>query len=162
MNTKPQLQKRPLLTGAVFSRSALAMLAALCVSKVTAQTPTADETLQLSVFQVSTAKDKGYRAGNSVSATRIDTPIKDLPFAVNAFTQQFITDTGARDLFDVVQYAPGVTSGGREFNAGNAVYTIRGFDQKPQHNGFAGDAYVDTVAIERVEVVKGPASVLYG
>jgi iron complex outermembrane receptor protein len=121
-----------------------------------------DEVIKLSEFQVNTSADKGYRAGNSVSATRIDTPIKDLPFAISAFTQQFITDVGARDLFDVVQYAPGVTSAGREFNAGNAVYTIRGFDQTPQHNGFVGEGYVDTVSVERVEVVKGPSSVLYG
>ena len=133
---------------------------------VRAQTPPAaatnDEIVKLSEFQVSTSSDKGYRAGNSVSATRIDTPIKDLPFAISAFTQQFIIDIGARDLWDVAQYAPSVTSSGREFNAGNAVYTIRGFDQKPQHDGFTGDAYVDTVNVERVEVVKGPASVLYG
>jgi iron complex outermembrane receptor protein len=142
---------------------------ALAASTAVAQTnnPAApasatNEVIQLSAFQVSTSADRGYRAGNSVSATRIDTPIKDLPFAVSAFTQQFITDIGARDLFDVVQYAPSVTSAGREFNAGNAVYTIRGFDQAPQRNGFVGDAYVDTVSVERVEVVKGPSSVLYG
>jgi iron complex outermembrane receptor protein len=111
---------------------------------------------------VSTSADKGYRAGNSVSATRIDTPIKDLPFAISAFTQQFISDIGARDLFDVVQYAPSVTSAGREFNGGNAVYTIRGFDQAPQHDGFVGEVYIDTTTVERVEVVKGPSSVLYG
>jgi iron complex outermembrane receptor protein len=122
----------------------------------------AGDVVRLSEFQVTTSADKGYRAGNSVSATRIDTPIKDLPFAISAFTQQFITDIGARDLFDVVQYAPGVTSAGREFNAGNAVYTIRGFDQTPQHNGFVGEGYIDTVSVERVEVVKGPSSMLYG
>jgi iron complex outermembrane receptor protein len=124
--------------------------------------PAGDDVVRLSEFQVSSSADKGYRAGNSVSATRIDTPIKDLPFAISAFTQQFITDVGARDLFDVVQYAPSVTSSGREFNAGNAVYTIRGFDQTPQHNGFVGEGYIDTVSVERVEVVKGPSSVLYG
>jgi iron complex outermembrane receptor protein len=121
-----------------------------------------DDVVRLSEFQVTSSADRGYRAGNSVSATRIDTPIKDLPFAISAFTPQFIADIGARDLFDVVQYAPGVTSAGREFNAGNAVFTIRGFDQAPQHNGFVGEGYVDTVSIERVEVVKGPSSVLYG
>ncbi len=120
------------------------------------------EVVKLDVFSVSTSADVGYRAGNSVSATRIDTPIKELPFAVSAFTPAFITDINARDLWDVVQYAPGVTSAGKEFTAGNALYTIRGFDQKPQRNGFVGDAYVDTVGIERVEVVKGPASLLYG
>lgn len=125
MSTHSHLLRRAL--SAAFSCAALA---------AHAQTPPpaakpADDIVKLSEFQVSTSADKGYRAGNSVSATRIDTPIKDLPFAVSAFTQQFITDIGARDLFDVVQYAPGVTSAGREFNAGNAVYTIRGFTRPP-------------------------------
>jgi len=65
----------------------------LCV-QLTAQTPPAaravsssePEAMKLSSFVVSTQADVGYRAGNSVSATRIDTPIKDLPFAVTAFT----------------------------------------------------------------------------
>ncbi|HRE80628.1 MAG TPA: TonB-dependent receptor plug domain-containing protein [Opitutaceae bacterium] len=130
---------------------------------VPAQPPASrDAVVELSAFEVSTALDRGYRAGNSVSATRIDTPIKDLPFAVSAFTQQFIQDTGSTELFDLVRYAPGVTSGGKEFTGGKSVFTIRGFDQQPQRNGFVGNTYVDTVAIERVEVVKGPASVLYG
>ncbi|MEY2880008.1 MAG: Ferripyoverdine receptor precursor [Verrucomicrobiota bacterium] len=141
---------------------ALAALAAPAQPAAPVSAAAGDEVVKLSEFQVSTSADKGYRAGNSVSATRIDTPIKDLPFAISAFTSQFITDIGARDLFDVVQYAPSVTSAGREFNAGNAVYTIRGFDQAPQHNGFVGEGYVDTVSVDRVEVVKGPSSVLYG
>jgi iron complex outermembrane receptor protein len=125
--------------------------------------------LELPTFSVSTTKDQGYRAGNSVSGTRIDTPIKELPFAVNAFTQQFITDIGARNLSDIVAYAPGVTSGSRQIVNGDASYMIRGFQQAPQTNGFStpnssvtGGPYVDSVAIERVEVVKGPASLLYG
>jgi iron complex outermembrane receptor protein len=152
----------------VKARSQLAAIAAWPATLLSAQSPTTNPvaaeggTVQLDVFTVSTSADVGYRAANSVSATRMDTPIKDLPFAVSAFPAQFIADVNARDLWDVVQYAPGVTSAGKEFTAGNAVYTIRGFDQKPQRNGFAGDAYVDTVAIERIEVVKGPASLLYG
>ncbi|MCX6932961.1 MAG: TonB-dependent receptor plug domain-containing protein [Verrucomicrobia bacterium] len=154
------------LRGAALARALFVVLSATALRAQTqsaaAARPAGEEVITLSEFQVSTTADKGYRAGNSVSATRINTPIKDLPFAISAFTQQFITDIGARDLFDVVQYAPGVTSAGREFNAGNAVYAIRGFDQSPQRNGFVGEGYVDTVSIERVEVVKGPSSVLYG
>ena len=118
----------------------------------------------LSAFEVSTASDRGYRAGNSVSATRIDTPIKDLPFAVSAFTEQFINDIGARELMDVAIYAPGVTSGAKEFTQGNNRYSIRGFDGDvtPQRNGFIGNRYVDAGNIQRVEIVKGPASLLYG
>ncbi len=126
-------------------------------------TPAGDEIVRLSEFQVTTSADKGYRAGNSVSATRIDTPIRDLPFSVSAFTEQFIVDINARDLIDIVKYAPGVTSAGRDFNAGNTRYNIRGFDQlMPQRNGFVGTAYIDTVNVQRVEIVKGPASILYG
>ncbi len=142
--------------------AALALAALSAHAQSTTAPAAGGEVIRLSEFQVSTSADKGYRAGNSVSATRIDTPIKDLPFAVSAFTSQFISDIGARDLIDVVQYAPSVTSVAREFNAGNALYAIRGFDQAPQHNGFVGEGYVDTVSIERVEVVKGPSSMLYG
>src|SRR4051812_36251138 len=103
-------------------------LAALCLPALVLRAQTSnpaaaaeagEDVVKLSEFQVTTSADKGYRAGNSVSATRIDTPIKDLPFSISAFTPQFISDIGARDLWDVVQYAPGVTSSGREFNAGN-------------------------------------------
>jgi iron complex outermembrane receptor protein len=148
--------RRLLIAGACFS------LIAIMHAQTTTPATTDDEEITLGTFQVNTTKDVGYRAGNSVSATRFNTAIKDLPFAVSAFTQQFITDTGARDLFDVARYAPGVSSAGREFNGGNASYNIRGFAQSPQRNGFGGTNYVDTVDIERVEVVKGPASVLYG
>src|SRR3954463_4626425 len=95
---------------------------ALFSPQLLAQAVPAPETVQLPTFTVSTTQDVGYRAGNSVSATRIDTPIKDLPFTVSAFTEQFITDLGARELVDVVSYAPGVTSGAKEFVAGNTRF----------------------------------------
>ena len=84
-------------------RRALGAAFALAAGGVHAQSnapASGDDVVKLSEFQVSTSADKGYRAANSVSATRIDTPIKDLPFAISAYTQQFITDIGARDLFD--------------------------------------------------------------
>lgn len=129
--------------------------------------PTGDageKLLILDTFQVTTTRDRGYLAGNSVSATRVDTPIKDLPFSISAFTEQFIEDIGAVELVDVAIFAPGVTSGAKEFTQGNNRYSIRGFDGDiaPQRNGFVGNRYVDSGNIQRVEVVKGPASLLYG
>ncbi len=151
----------------VHAVSALLAFAAAPSAGAQVQNPAAaaagQEVIKLSEFQVTASADKGYRAGNSISATRIETAIKDLPFTVNAFTDQFIADVGARDLFDVVKYAPGVTSSAREFNAGNTRFSLRGFDQlMPQRNGFVGTAYMDTVNVQRVEIVKGPASILYG
>jgi iron complex outermembrane receptor protein len=138
---------------------------AALIAQTAAPVPPRDsETITLSEFQVTTASDKGYRAGNSVSATRIDTPIKDLPFSVTAFTEQFIQDIGARELVDIAVFAPGVTSGAKEFTQGNNRYSIRGFDGDvtPQRNGFVGNRYVDAGNVQRVEVVKGPSSLLYG
>src|SRR5258708_1214273 len=126
--------------------------------------PVAPEVVKLPTFTVSMSQDVGYRAGNSVSATRIDTPIKDLPFTISAFTEQFIEDIGATDLQDILRFAPGVPSGDKSFVAGNNRFSIRGFDGDvpPQRNGFAGNRNVDAANVARVEVVKGPASLLYG
>ncbi len=130
------------------------------------------ETVSLPQFTISAARDKGYQANDSVSGSRIDTLIKDLPFTVDAFTPQFIEDIGAVDLTDIVAYSPGVSQATRGQVAGDCVYTIRGFQNAPQVNGFVSPNSigqtntsgpdVDAVAIERVEVVKGPASLLYG
>lgn len=151
------------LPSALVALAAALSLAPVGLAQTDSPPPPKEETLQLSPFTVSTEQDRGYLAGNSVSATRIDTAIKDLPFTINAFTEQFITDTGARDLQDIVKYAPGVTGAGREFVSGNTRFNIRGFDTSaPQRNGFVGARYVDPVNIQRVEVVKGPASLLYG
>lgn len=129
-----------------------------------ARSAATEETVALPAFTVSTKKDVGYRATNSVSATRTDIPIKDLPFSISAFTEQFIDDIGSLELLDIVAFAPGVTSGAKEFTQGNNRYSIRGFDGDvtPQRNGFRGNRYVDSGNIDRVEVVKGPASLLYG
>lgn len=123
---------------------------------------TAPEVVKLSTFTVTAAMDKGYQAGNSVSATRIDTPIKDLPFAVSAFTEQFLADIGTRELSDVLKFAPSVTSGSEGFSSGNAFVMVRGFQSVPQRNGLYSPLYVDGSLIQRVEVVKGPASLFYG
>ncbi|HEX9783384.1 MAG TPA: TonB-dependent receptor [Opitutaceae bacterium] len=125
------------------------------------ETASAD-VVELSMFTVSAADDKGYEAGNSVSATRINTPIKDLPFAVSAFTDKFVSDIGTRELADILKFAPSVTSGSEGFSNGNALVMVRGFQSVPQRNGFYSPLYVDGSLIQRVEVVKGPASLFYG
>jgi iron complex outermembrane receptor protein len=124
---------------------------------------TNQEPVQLNPFQVTSDADQGYRAGNSVSATLIETPIKDLPFTISAFTQQFISDINQNDLLGTIRYAPGVSGASSDFTGGNAQYVIDGFPQYPLRNGIPGAYYIaDTANIERVEVVQGPASLLYG
>jgi len=124
------------------------------------------ETVMLDPFNVPADSDRGYTAGSSISATRIATAMSDLPFSINAFTPQYIADTGAKDLMDIADQSAGVKSGVSATTQGNAVFSVRGFVQAPERNGFSSNQlvsnYVDASVIERVEVVKGPASLLYG
>jgi iron complex outermembrane receptor protein len=125
--------------------------------------------VRVSPFDVSTQFDSGYRASNSVSGSRFDTPIRDLPFAIQAFTESFIQDQKPVNIFDVARYSPGVTYRSNDFNEGNANLAIRGFavsansgDVQILRDGFHGPSIFDFTNISRVEVVKGPASFLYG
>jgi iron complex outermembrane receptor protein len=125
--------------------------------------------VQTSPFDVSTNLDDGYVASNSVSGSRFDAPIAKLPFAVQAFTQSFIADQKPVNIFDVARYSPGVTYRSNDFNEGNANLAIRGFaiSSTPGNiqilrDGFHGPSILDFTNVARVEVVKGPASFLYG
>jgi iron complex outermembrane receptor protein len=125
--------------------------------------------VRVSPFDVSSALDNGYRASNSVSGSRFDTPIRDLPFAIQAFTEAFIKDQKPVNIFDVARYSPGVTYRSNDFNEGNANMAIRGFavgntpgSVQILRDGFHGPSIFDMTNIARVEVVKGPASFLYG
>jgi iron complex outermembrane receptor protein len=129
----------------------------------TNRTEAKSEVIELSPFEVKATDDQGYRAANSVSATRIQVPLRDLPMTVNAFTEEFIADQKARSLWEVVRFAPGVTNSNPEFNGGSAVYNVRGFNTATTlRNGFAGPTVLETANIARVDVVKGPGSLLYG
>lgn len=116
----------------------------------------------LSPFEVRSRADNAYRAANSVSGTRIAVPLRHLPMTITAFTDEFIRDQKAYDLYDIVKWAPGVHQDNVS-PQGWIRYNIRGFTSAAvQHNGFESYRFVDTTNIARVEVVKGPASLLYG
>ncbi|HJW55369.1 MAG TPA: TonB-dependent receptor [Burkholderiaceae bacterium] len=125
--------------------------------------------VRVSPFEVSSFLDKGYRASNSVSGSRLDTPIRELPFAIQAFTESFIEDQKPVNIFDIARYSPGVTYRSNDFNEGNANLSIRGFavsatpgNVQILRDGFHGPSIFDFTNVSRVEVVKGPASFLYG
>src|ERR1035437_9651339 len=99
-----------------------------------------EDVVIMNPFQVSSAGDVGYVAGNAISATRINTPLNDLPFSITAFTPQFIADTGAESLLDVVSQSAGVKSGISNNTQGNAAFSVRGFVQSPQRDGFSSNA----------------------
>jgi iron complex outermembrane recepter protein len=118
-----------------------------------------DEPIELVV----TGEQDGYSVPDSTTATKTDTPQRDIPQSIQVIPQQVIKDQQITRISDVARNVSGVSLiGGYGANTDN--YIIRGFlTYNNLRNGFpAGDNYIDPNNIERVEVLKGPASVLYG
>jgi len=105
------------------------------------------------------------------SGTKTDTPILETPQSISVVTGEEIAALGLANLNQALRYVAGVTPETRGANA--EVYDqfkLRGFDAPRYLDGlkvFASstgyaDTQIDVSRIERIEVVKGPASVLYG
>lgn len=121
-----------------------------------------EETVQLSVFEVTTSKDIGYQSTNAAEVTRMNTPIEDIPINVTIFNQQFIEDLLATDTSELLAYdASSVkTSENDGFMArGSASVGTNFLDGFAQTTGFGSQPLGN---IERVEVLRGPAAILYG
>ena len=145
----------------------LLLALSLLVSNVKAQTPSKqDEVIALPEFTV-TNEDNSWVASNALSGTRTNTALRDLPRSIQVVTSEFLNDLGALTLTDATDYISGVTNVGSQdqTNDGN-TYQVRGFRQnKLYHDGqrepFAGMLY-DAATLDRVEIIKGPSSVLAG
>jgi catecholate siderophore receptor len=109
-------------------------------------------------------EQQSYQATESKSATKIDAPLRDIPQTVNVVPASVIKDQGAKSLEDVLKNVPGI--GQSNGDGQRDQVTIRGFSAIGDIfvDGFRDDAlyFRDLSNIERVEVIKGPAAVLYG
>ncbi|MDU9394737.1 TonB-dependent siderophore receptor [Pseudomonas sp. zfem002] len=110
---------------------------------------------------------QGYRATRSATATRTDADIRDTPQAISVVPAQVIEDLNSTRIDRALDFAGGVS---RQNNFGGLTflnYSVRGFTTGELYkNGFAINrgsySAPDTSAIERIEVLKGPAASLYG
>lgn len=108
----------------------------------------------------------GYRASRSATATRTDVPIGETPASIQVIPDTVIGDQAALRLNDVYRKVSGVTPA---YTGNNVAATegpiIRGFSVFNTYwNGFRlrGQSPSVLANVQRVEVLKGPASVLYG
>ncbi|TWB42412.1 TonB-dependent receptor [Nitrospirillum pindoramense] len=106
----------------------------------------------------------GYNPKDAVSATRMDMALRDVPQTVNVVPLAVMRDQGALSLQDVMRNIPGIglsTGDGQRDQV-----SIRGFSAIADQyvDGLRDDAlyFRDLSNLQSVEVVKGPASVLYG
>ena len=96
---------RPLIQNFVL---AAAFSAPLSIQAADAST-NASDTVQLSPVEVTETSEGGYRATNTLGATRTDTPIADLPLIINTVTEEFMRDMAAFEVDQAIQYLGGVS-----------------------------------------------------
>ena len=168
-------------------RSPFALLGALLTSALSAAqapagSPSAapDQPLVLSEFRVDTARDRGYVATNSTTGTRLNLEIKAIPLPIEVITREFIDDIGAVDIKEALEYSAGIvqdqvassnnflfspsgTGAAGSMSRDNTTVSIRGLNTRSfLRNGFRQDTVTDVINVDRLEVARGPQSLLYG
>ncbi len=113
---------------------------------------------------VTVTEQADYQVAVSETATKTPTPLRDLPQSVSVVNRELIEAQAALSMQDVLRNVPGVSlhlGEGRR----DEVY-LRGYSaQRDLYlDGVRDDAlyYRDLSNVEQVEVVRGPASVLFG
>ncbi len=147
----------------------MALLALLFGSAimVTAQTVSVDEqeqplTLEALVVQ---GYANGYSEVTTDSATRIEASLTEIPLSIQVLPSQLLEDQGIVDADDALKNVSGA-SAIAGFDTRPHLYSIRGFYNFNYRDGFRMplDAYVgvNPFGLEKIEVLKGPATIIYG
>ena len=118
---------------------------------------------------VKEVRERGYATDEASSATRMPVPIQETPRSVEVVTRQVMEDQKLIRMSDALLNVSGTSQFSTQGGQGGSVM-IRGFasDLNVFKNGFRDDstfssrAQRDVVNLERIEVVKGPPSYLYG
>jgi outer membrane receptor protein involved in Fe transport len=139
------------------------------VARPGVRVPGSEETLVLSPFEVSTARDTGYVASTSLAGRRINAELWTTPAAISVMTKEFIEDTGALDVKSVLDYSLnasfdyGDVTGASSAHSDFGALQIRGFrDAQLGRNYFLWRLNSDRFNVERLDFSRGPNSVLYG
>jgi iron complex outermembrane receptor protein len=142
-------------------------------------TPAPGTSIQLDTIEVqgrgesATGPVNGYVATRSASGSKTDTPILETPQTINVVTADQIKAQGAQSVSEALRYTAGV--------AAETYGAASKFDSYTQVRGFKGDLFLDGTrlpdgaatadwttsviepyGLERIEVLKGPSSTLYG
>lgn len=141
-----------------------------------------DEVVNLSPFEVLASGNEGYLATSSLAGSRLKTDLKDIAAPISVITPQFMQDTGAKNLNDLLIYTTNTETNGvtgnytgvdlgkdgassqngnlRNPQSGNRVRGLGSADIT--RNFFATDVPLDAYNTENIEIQRGPNAVLFG
>ncbi len=111
----------------------------------------------------------GYMAQETTSGIKTDTPLREVPQSVSVVGAEQIRDQNAQSVQDALRYVPGVVADAYGFDSRNDGSFIRGTDPsefldglRHNFNYYSFKYRIEPYFMERVEVLRGPSSVLYG
>jgi outer membrane receptor protein involved in Fe transport len=120
-----------------------------------------EEVVVLPEFRVSEKDDGSYLATESTSGTRIAMPISSLPYSIQVMTADFINDFQLYDTEEQAPFISGMAPGDPATGSGSGG-RLRGLGISRFRNGFFRSQAPESSSIERIEVIKGPMSAIYG
>ncbi|WGI24485.1 TonB-dependent siderophore receptor [Halomonas alkaliantarctica] len=104
----------------------------------------------------------------TATALKVDTPLVETPRPVSTVNREDLDDRNVQQLDETFRYRSGVLSGHYGSDNNTDWFKIRGFDQATYQDGlrlYRAGYYQwlpETYGLDRVDVFKGPASILYG
>ena len=152
----------------VFSASVAAQQ--ISPSSPVISTPPRDETIQLNPFVITAGDDDGYAPTETLSGTRLKTPVKDVASALSIISADMLNDLGALNFNDVLDFLPSTaryqSNEGDVDNNGQRTgnpYTVRGFrSDSLTTNFFTAMTPIDSYNTTRLTFTRGPNSILFG
>lgn len=167
----------PLLVSAC--AAAPALLAQSAPPPAAATTPPApeEETVVLSPFEVTSVKDTGYQATETLAGTRIRTDLRDVGSAISVVTKEFMQDIGATNNATLLQYTANAEVAGTRgtyagMGNGQTLYEGTSISSNQRLRGlgaadntrdyFLTDIPWDSYNVDRIDIQRGPNSILFG
>lgn len=150
-------------TNLFVTAAAVALVPVLSTPAVAAETEAAANTAPDTIVVTGVREKDGY-APKQTTAAKIPAELRDIPQTIDVVPAAILKDQRALSVQDALKNVPGV--GLSHGDGQRDQVTIRGFSAISDQfvDGFRDDAlyFRDLSNIERIEVIKGPAAVLYG
>lgn len=111
---------------------------------------------------------QGYVAKRTAAGTKTDTALVEAPRSISVVTRQQMDDRNAHTLDDAVRYLPGITASSYGSDTRADWLRVRGFeptqflDGLPLPKGVYANPKQETWNLDRLALLRGPASSVYG